>query len=159
MICLLLFGVRKETRLYESPRAVTRLTVYRPRRVYEGEISPTFNLLEFYPLRYFPKCEKDHVRDKARFPAFPVLGQIQHRTFLKSASHHWLINLKTPSPSWGYLGILEPSSPLPRRSRTSCSVGGSAAGSVPRSYLARKRRTRSCANPPEFPTKQARRSY
>ena len=31
---LLLLGVRKQTRLYESPRAVTRLTVYRPRRVW-----------------------------------------------------------------------------------------------------------------------------
>ena len=48
-----------------------------------------FNLLSIYPLTYFPKCEKDHVRDKARFPAFPVLGQISTTNFLKSASHHF----------------------------------------------------------------------
>ena len=52
------------------------------------EISPIFNLLSFDPLIEFPKCEKDHVRDKARFPAFPILGQMLTPNFLKSESHH-----------------------------------------------------------------------
>ena len=57
------------------------------------EISPILNLLPVDPLNYFPKCEKDHVRDKARFPAFPVLGQNLTSYFFKSASHQYRVEI------------------------------------------------------------------
>ena len=46
-----------------------------------------FNLFSFTPMKDFPKCEKDHVRDKARFPVFPLLGQILTTNFFNVESH------------------------------------------------------------------------